>query len=162
TEEGGSTSHSAVVSRALGIPCVVGCGVGSLSALAGRTVTVDGQSGRIFAGSLEIVVPDERADRNLAELTRWAEALSPLKVLRPSDAPLAGVTDLTHIDAAADPARIGQVLAGLSGVQGASGGAIASEEGVRAAIAAGLAFIVAEPVLPALLAAVQAGAAHQQ
>lgn len=162
TEEGGSTSHSAVVSRALGIPCVVGCGVGSLSALAGKTVTVDGQRGRIFAGALEIVVPDERADRHLAELTRWAKALSPLKVLRPSEAPPAGVADLNHIDAAVDPQQIGRVLADLPGIQGASGGAIASEEGVRAAIAAGLAFIVAEPILPALLAAVQASTANQQ
>ena len=35
------------------------------------------------------------------------------------------------------------------------GGAIASDEGVRAALAAGLEFIVADPVLPPLLAAVR-------
>ncbi|MBI5920020.1 MAG: pyruvate, phosphate dikinase [Betaproteobacteria bacterium] len=167
TEEGGSTSHSAVVSRALGIPCVVGCGAGSLAALTGRTVTVDGQRGRIYAGALEIVVPDERADPALVQLTRWAEALSPLKVLRPGGAPHDGVTDLSHIDAAADPAQIAQVLAGFPGIQGAKiqgamGGAIASEEGVRAALAAGLKFIVTEPVLPALLAAAQAVAAQKE
>ena len=159
TEEGGSTAHSAVVSRALGIPCVVGCGVGSLAGLAGRTVTVDGQKGRIFSGALEIVVPDERADRALVELTRWAMALSPLRVLRPAEAPLEGVADLSQLDDAVDPQKIGELLAQLKGIRGARGGAIASEEGVRAAIAAGLDFIVAEPVLPALLAAVQANAA---
>lgn len=162
TEEGGSTSHSAVVSRALGIPCVVGCGVGSLSALSGKTVTVDGQRGRIFAGALEIVVPDERADPALVQLIHWAEALSPLKVLRPGAAPHDGVIDLSHIDAAADPAKIAEVLAGFPGIEGASGGAIASEEGVRAALAAGLQFIVTEPVLPALLAAAQAAAAGSE
>jgi len=164
TEEGGSTSHSAVVSRALGIPCVVGCGAGSLSALTGRTVTVDGQRGRIFAGALEIVVPDERADPALMQLTHWAEALSPLQVLRPGSAVPEGLVDLSHIDAATDPAQIAQVLASFPGIQGAKiqgamGGAIASEEGVRAALAAGLKFIVTEPVLPALLAAAQAAAA---
>ena len=35
TEQGGSTSHAAVVGRALGLPCVVGCGKGpSTSSLA--------------------------------------------------------------------------------------------------------------------------------
>ena len=35
TEHGGSTSHAAVVGRALGKPCVVGCGAGTLLGLAG-------------------------------------------------------------------------------------------------------------------------------
>jgi pyruvate,orthophosphate dikinase len=44
-------------------------------------------------------------------------------------------------------------------VRGARGGAIASDEGVRAALAAGLEFIVADPVLPPLLAAARIAAA---
>ena len=60
--------------------------------------------------------------------------------------------DLSGDAAAADPQRIGEVLAACKGARGARGGAIASDEGVHAAIAAGLEFIVADPVLPPLLA----------
>jgi pyruvate,orthophosphate dikinase len=165
TEEGGSTSHAAVVSRALGIPCVVGCGAGKLQALTGRTMTVDAGSGSVYAGTLEIVVPDERADPCLAVITRWAQQRSPLKVLRPAQAPRDGVADLTQVQGAADPILIGRIIAGLRsehGVRGVRGGAAASDEGIRAAVAAGLEFVVAEPVLPALLAAVHADVARRQ
>ncbi|MFF3572999.1 pyruvate, phosphate dikinase [Nocardia jiangxiensis] len=50
TELGGSTSHAALVCREIGLPCVVGCGTGTMAALAGRTVTVDGATGTIFDG----------------------------------------------------------------------------------------------------------------
>lgn len=166
TEEGGSTSHAAVVCRALGIPCVVGCGTGKLANLIGKTVTVDGQSGRIFGGALQILVPDERADPGMVTLTQWAQALSPIQVLRPAKAPTENVIDLSHEEGAADPAQIGTLLLRLVGAnahgKGACGGAIASDEGVRAAIDVGLKFIIAEPVLPVLLAAVQASASDKQ
>jgi hypothetical protein len=61
--------------------------------------------------------------------------------------------DLGGVAAAADPERIGAALLALNPAKGARGGAIASAEGVRAAIAAGLEFIVVDPVLPALLQA---------
>lgn len=166
TENGGSTSHAAVVSRALGIPCVVGCGTGKLADLIGKTVTVDGQSGRIYHGALQIVVPDERADPGMTTLIRWAQSMSPLRVLRPDESPLNNLIDLSHEDGAADPAQIATLLRRLVSVnpakRGALGGAIASDEGIRAAIGAGLEFIVTEPILPALLAAVQAGATDSQ
>lgn len=50
TEVGGTTSHAALVCREIGVPCVVGCGEGVSAALAGRTVTVDGGAGVVFAG----------------------------------------------------------------------------------------------------------------
>jgi pyruvate,orthophosphate dikinase len=156
TEEGGSTSHAAVVSRALGIPCVVGCGAGRLQMYKNSTVTVDGQTGQIFDGRLDIVVPDERSDDDLVSLAAWAQAVSPLRVLREADAPAEGLVDLTNMDGAEDAQKIPSILAQLGRVRGARGGAIATDLGVRAAIAAGLDFIVAEPVLPALLAAAQA------
>ena len=49
TEIGGATSHAAVVSRELQVPCIVGCGVGTVTALAGTNVIVDATSGRVFA-----------------------------------------------------------------------------------------------------------------
>ena len=152
TEQGGSTSHAAVVGRALGLPSVVNCGAGALAGLVGRMVTVDGQSGRVFAGSLEVAVPHERDDPRLAEMIGWCEARSPLRVLEaapPGELPL----DLDEVAGAEDPANLPALL---PGVRGARGGAIASDAGVQAAVGAGLTFIVARPRLPALLAAVQA------
>lgn len=74
TEIGGSTSHAAVVSRELGTPCVVGCGRGTLDALTGRIVTVDGTSGEVFAGELPLA-DVHGAERDAAErLREWARA----------------------------------------------------------------------------------------
>jgi pyruvate,orthophosphate dikinase len=151
TEQGGSTSHAAVVGRALGLPSVVGCGSGTVTALAGQTVTVDGEHGKVYAGALEVVTPCETEDERLAELLAWAGSHSPLTVYRRSEAP-ADAIDLEGNDDAADPANLPALI---RGARGARGGAIASEEGVRAALDAGLEYIVAEPTLPALLAAIQ-------
>jgi pyruvate, orthophosphate dikinase len=51
TEIGGATSHAAVVSRELGVPCIVGCGTGVLAALDGQLVTVDASAGEVLAGA---------------------------------------------------------------------------------------------------------------
>jgi pyruvate,orthophosphate dikinase len=74
TEQGGSTSHAAVVSRSLGRPCVVGCGDGSLGALKGRTVTVCGATGRIHDGALPVMRPSEVNDFRLALFMEWKRA----------------------------------------------------------------------------------------
>jgi len=50
TEIGGATSHAAVVSRELGVPCVVGIGEGKLAALSGRSVTLDATAGKVLEG----------------------------------------------------------------------------------------------------------------
>jgi pyruvate,orthophosphate dikinase len=71
TEVGGATSHAAVVSRELGTPCVVGCGLGTTEALKGRNVTVDGTTGEIFDGLLD-VAPSAVDSPDLATLTDWA------------------------------------------------------------------------------------------
>lgn len=152
TETGGSTSHAAVVGRALGLPSVVGCGVGAVDALKGREITVEGSLGKVFAGLLDVSTPDERSDPRLTQLIEWARAASPLRVLRPDEVPRgAEILDLSHVEGGEDPAQIARVLAGA---RAAKGGAICSDEGVHAAIDQGLDFIVCAPVLPALLAAV--------
>ncbi|WP_280383615.1 PEP-utilizing enzyme [Nocardia wallacei] len=73
TELGGATSHAALVSRELGRPCVVGCGPGVVAALAGRTVTVDGGAGVVWAGEVagQAVDPDVLDD--VRRLARWAD-----------------------------------------------------------------------------------------
>ncbi|HET9727123.1 MAG TPA: phosphoenolpyruvate synthase [Gemmatimonadales bacterium] len=67
TDEGGRTCHAAIVSRELGIPCVVGT-VSATHALAnGRSVTVscaEGEEGRVYDGQ----VPFERTTVDPATL----------------------------------------------------------------------------------------------
>jgi pyruvate,orthophosphate dikinase len=158
TEHGGSTSHAAVVGRALGRPCVVGCGKGVLGPLSGQIVTVDGRAGKVYAGELEIEAPDECDHKALATLTQWAAKESPLRVIAAASAEAGTAVDLSGDIDAADPEKIGAVLERVKGARGVRGGLIASDEGVRAAIQAGLEFIVADPVLPPLLVAVRLAA----
>lgn len=152
TEFGGSTSHAAVVGRSLGLPCVVGCGAGAVTALNGETVTVDGGAGGVYPGVLEIDHPDEREDEWLRQLLQWVAERSPLRVLRPEEAPEEDILDLDALEAAADPDGLAELL---QGVEAAGGRTVSSDEGVAAALAANLRYIVAEPTLPPLLAAVQ-------
>lgn len=154
TEQGGSTSHAAVVSRALGVACVVGCGTGQVTALAGQTVTVDGATGRIYQGALHAQVPDEHTDAELAALRAWAEAASPLRVL-PYGTDLPGLVDLNTIPGGEDPANLPRLLAGATA---ATGGALTTEIGMAAAIAAGVRTVTGTPTLPLLLAAARAAA----
>ena len=158
TETGGSTSHAAVVSRALGLPCIVGCGAGALSKLAGHKVTVDGAAGRVFDGLLDVVTPHETDDERLAALTAWAVERSSLRVFRSGDQLPGPAVDLSAVEGGEDPERLPALLAGN---RGARGGAIASDEGIRAAVAAGLDFVVGEPVLPLLLSSIRAGRAER-
>jgi pyruvate, water dikinase len=51
TDEGGQTSHAAIVSRELGIPCVVGTSEATTKLKDGDLVTVDGSTGSIYMGS---------------------------------------------------------------------------------------------------------------
>ncbi len=151
TEQGGATSHAAVVSRALGVPCIVGCGAGTLVTLAGQMVTVDANSGHIYAGLLPVVTPDESDDPRLAKLTAWAVAASPITVLRENDPAAATAFDLGAVEGGEDPDKLPALLIGKTCVRG---GAIESDVGVAAALAAGVTTIVARHPLPVLLAAI--------
>ena len=153
TEQGGSTSHAAVVGRALGLPCVVGCGKGALDQLTGQRVTVDGLAGKVYAGALEVEAPDESRNYALTRLSHWATAESPLRVISAASAEATTATDISNDPDAADLERIGLALVRVKGARGVRGGMIASHEGVVAAIQSGLEFIVADPVLPPLLVA---------
>ncbi|MCH7640812.1 phosphoenolpyruvate synthase [Patescibacteria group bacterium] len=51
TDEGGMTSHAAIVSRELGVPCVVGTKKATTSLKANTVVSVDGSKGLVFLGS---------------------------------------------------------------------------------------------------------------
>jgi pyruvate,water dikinase len=59
TDEGGMTSHAAIVARELGAPAVVGAGVGTKQLEDGQIVTIDGDKGSVTAGAVE---PEEQTD----------------------------------------------------------------------------------------------------
>jgi pyruvate,water dikinase len=50
TDTGGRTCHAAIVSRELGIPCVVGTGRATTDLKQGQVVTVDGAKGLVYKG----------------------------------------------------------------------------------------------------------------
>jgi pyruvate,orthophosphate dikinase len=74
TEIGGATSHAAVLSRELNTVCVVGCGEGSLGHLAGRTVTVDANSGEILDGRIDVEIPSLASHPDLRVIGQWLES----------------------------------------------------------------------------------------
>lgn len=52
TNRGGRTSHAAIVSRELGIPCVVGTGEATSLLKEGQIITVDGAHGKVYNGKV--------------------------------------------------------------------------------------------------------------
>ncbi|HTT15171.1 MAG TPA: phosphoenolpyruvate synthase [Thermoplasmata archaeon] len=52
TDEGGMTCHAAIVSRELGVPCIVGTREATRTITEGMEVTVDGKLGEVFAGAV--------------------------------------------------------------------------------------------------------------
>jgi phosphotransferase system enzyme I (PtsI) len=70
TEKGGATSHTAIIARQLGIPCVVGV-TGALDLAAGTPVLVDGSAGTVDgtvdASEAAAQVEADRAARALAD-----------------------------------------------------------------------------------------------
>ncbi len=59
TDKGGRTCHAAIVSRELGIPCVVGTGTGSKKLSGGQAVTVscaEGDAGFIYDGKIPFTI----------------------------------------------------------------------------------------------------------
>ena len=66
TDKGGRTSHAAIVSRELGIPCIVGTGTATKILHNGETVTVNcssGEVGNVYKGILPFKVLEHRLDK---------------------------------------------------------------------------------------------------
>lgn len=137
TELGGSTSHAAVVTRALGRPSVVGVGPGAAADLVGRTLTVDGRTGRVYDGSLELVATTVDDEPNLGRLAVWAAEASPLNVVQTAPAGVEVVdldglaAELAASEAELDEDRLGAVLSDASAARGA---VLSTEHGARAAL----------------------------
>jgi pyruvate,orthophosphate dikinase len=97
TSRGGLVSHAAVVARGFGIPAVCGAAaltideragtvtVGGTVLRAGDVISIDGSTGAIVAGAVDLVVPDD--DPNVAELLTWADEVRTLHVWANADTP---------------------------------------------------------------------------
>jgi pyruvate,water dikinase len=54
TDRGGRTAHAAIVSRELGIPCIVGTGEATTSLKDGQIISVDGARGKVYSGRVQV------------------------------------------------------------------------------------------------------------
>ncbi|MDE0233891.1 MAG: pyruvate, phosphate dikinase [bacterium] len=96
TSHGGKTSHAAVVARAMGTPAVTGAAEisidaeqgyftapGGLRVQEGDTIAIDGTTGRVFIGEVELVEPSPPAE--LEMLLGWADQMRRLGVWANAD-----------------------------------------------------------------------------
>jgi pyruvate,water dikinase len=67
TDKGGQTSHAAIVSRELGIPCVVGTKEATKKIKENYVVTVNGTKGEIFLGSKFSKIKDEKKEEKIIQ-----------------------------------------------------------------------------------------------
>ena len=99
TSEGGATSHAAVVARQFGVPCIVGASairidlsarqmkVGDLVVKEGEWVSVDGTTGEVFLGKLDLTAPNLEEQTDLMTLLNWADETARLQVWTNADYP---------------------------------------------------------------------------
>ncbi len=99
TSEGGATSHAAVVARQFGVPCIVGASMVKIDLESrsmesngtiikeGEWISVDGGSGEVFTGKIELTVQNVEEQTELLTLLSWADEISRLQVWANSDYP---------------------------------------------------------------------------
>ena len=63
TDSGGATCHAAIVSRELGIPCIVGTKEATSKLAEGEMITVDAVHGIVYAGNVAIAAPKKNEAR---------------------------------------------------------------------------------------------------
>ncbi|HEV8355793.1 MAG TPA: pyruvate, phosphate dikinase [Gemmatimonadales bacterium] len=97
TARGGMTSHAAVVARGMGKPCVAGAhgievdeaaqgfSVNGRRITEGEWITVDGSTGRVFAGRARLMPPE--LSGHYARLIGWADQMRHLRVRVNADTP---------------------------------------------------------------------------
>jgi len=97
TTRGGMTSHAAVVARGMGTCCVAGCGDARIDekaktfTLGGQTfsegdyISLDGSTGRVYAGDIPTVEPTITGD--FGRFMAWADQYRRLKVRTNADTP---------------------------------------------------------------------------
>ena len=160
TATGGTTSHAAVIARALGKPCVVGCGevridtaartltAGDRTLAEGDEVSLDGATGEIFTGALTQATgagANADLDSLLRTATDAAGAEIFARVTLPADvepARRAGAAGLVTAvdDVLAATGQLDAIIAALAGQPDISAATVAALE---KAVAAGLAPLLA-------------------
>jgi pyruvate, orthophosphate dikinase len=97
TARGGMTSHAAVVARGMGKPCVAGAqamdvddkasrfSVNGRSIGEGEWITVDGSTGKVFAGQAALIAPE--LSGNFNRVMGWADRIMQLRVRVNADTP---------------------------------------------------------------------------
>ncbi|GAB4265067.1 MAG: PEP-utilizing enzyme [Pararhodobacter sp.] len=97
TERGGMTSHAAVIGRGLGLPCIVGAtGIridarnrvletGRFKLAEGEIVTLDGTSGEVLAGAVDLLEPAQ--DEWFGDMLDWADAERDIGIRANADTP---------------------------------------------------------------------------
>ncbi len=95
TARGGLTSHAAIVTRAMGKPCVCGASevnidvkgqqfrVNNHVVKKGDEITIDGTTGSVYLGALPLIEADVHGE--LEELLRWADERRRLGVMANAD-----------------------------------------------------------------------------
>ncbi len=83
TSTGGMTSHAAVVARGMGLPCVAGCKDIEISGKSftvkgqkfkeGDSVTLDGTSGEVFGGEIDLIEP--KVSGELGTFLSWTDEI---------------------------------------------------------------------------------------
>jgi len=74
TDEGGMTCHAAIVSRELGIPCIVGTREATKKMSAGKDYTVDANTGVVYEGKVSEIIEEKEAKPE-------AKAAAPIEVI---------------------------------------------------------------------------------
>jgi pyruvate,orthophosphate dikinase len=97
TARGGMTSHAAVVARGMGKPCVAAAqgllvdekanrlSVNGRSVAEGEWITVDGSTGKVFAGQAALIAPE--LSGNFNRVMKWADRIMQLRVRVNADTP---------------------------------------------------------------------------
>lgn len=70
TDEGGVTCHAAIVSRELGIPCVVGTGEATKILKENSVITLDGNKGLVYEGKIIDDSPKKEAETGTATVVQ--------------------------------------------------------------------------------------------
>jgi len=99
TSKGGATSHAAVVARGMGTPCVAGCEaleidrrtktatLGGKQLHEGDWLTIDGSTGNVMLGKLELIDAPSKLPDWLETFLSWADRLRRMQVWANADTP---------------------------------------------------------------------------
>jgi pyruvate,water dikinase len=92
TDEGGLTAHAAIVSREMGIPAIVGTRQATTKLKDGQIITVDGTSGKVYAGKTA-----ESKQKEVLPITAKTRTKIKVMVDMPSFAERASKTEIKQV-----------------------------------------------------------------